>query len=158
LRDVRPRESHGGKNSRSLADQLAQLLELALHAAADLLAEPEDALVNYPVVGEVPLLAPSHDARLQQNTEVFGDVLLRSAGGLDEVADAGLALAQPVDERDPHWLREHAEARGYQVAELARERVWQAHEEHHSISIGRCSCRRRSGGAADAGCVRVCIR
>src|SRR5881396_1590835 len=46
-------------------------------AAADVFAEREDALVGDRVVGVVADLPPSDDPRLQQHTEVLGDVLLR---------------------------------------------------------------------------------
>src|SRR6266700_6962784 len=58
-------------------DSLAERLELHREAAANVFADREDALVGDRVVGVVADLPPSDDPRLQQHTEVLGDVLLR---------------------------------------------------------------------------------
>src|SRR5262245_37898517 len=91
-------------------EERIELVEFAAQSIADLVAEREDDRVDYPVQGEVALLAPAHDPASQQDPEMLRDVLLRGAGRLLKVADARLALAKDLKQLDPHRLAQHPEA------------------------------------------------
>src|SRR6266508_251842 len=97
------------------ADQLTQAAKLLLDGAADVLAEGEHALVDDSVVDVVAVLAPAEDAGVGEHGQVFGDVLLRAADRFGELADGGLAVAEPVEQPDPHRLADRAEAAGDQL-------------------------------------------
>ena len=59
--------------------------------------------------------------------EVLGDVLLRGAERLGQLVDGRLAVAQPVEQPDPHRLADHAEAAGDQLGEVVRKRMGKGH-------------------------------
>lgn len=86
-----------------MADELAERLDVLLQAAADRFAEREDALVDDPVVGEVPVFAPGDDSGSLQDAEVLGDVLLRRPDQLGQFEHGCLALTEPVEQLDPGW-------------------------------------------------------
>jgi hypothetical protein len=95
------------KASRSPAPgarSLSERVEAALQAAADGFAEVEDCLVSDSVVRVVPLLAARDDARLLEEDEMLGRVLLGGADERGQLEDDRLALAQPVEELDPRAL------------------------------------------------------
>ena len=102
-------------------------LDPLLQAAADCLAEREDALVDDPVVGEVALLAPGDDAAPLQHAQVLGDVLLRRADQLGQLEHGRLALAQPVEQLDPGRLAQRAEALCDQLDQVIGKRVRNGH-------------------------------
>ncbi len=76
--DGRITSSRSGAHTQELIERLDLLLE----AAANCFTEREDALVDDPVVREVPLLAPGHNPGLPEYAEVLGDVLLCRADQL----------------------------------------------------------------------------
>src|SRR5581483_10313609 len=92
-------------------ERLAERLQLALEAAADLLAEVEHARVDDPVVDVGACLAAADDPRLEQQAEVLGNVLLRGPGRLDQLLHGRLATVQPelLEDADAHRLAEDAE-------------------------------------------------
>src|SRR6266545_3664356 len=110
-----------------LADELAERLDLLLQAAADRLAEREDALVDDPVVGEVALLAPRDDPAPLQHAEMLGDVLLRRLDQLGQLEHARLAVAEAVEQLDPGRLAQRAEALGDQLDQIIGKRVRDGH-------------------------------
>src|SRR5581483_4028083 len=79
------------RRSPWLEDRL-ELLELAAHAAADLFAQLEHGGVADRVARMVAVLGTRDHAGAQQDAEVLGDVLLRGAERLLELADSGIAL------------------------------------------------------------------
>jgi len=54
---------------------------------------------------------------------VLRDVLLRGAEGVGELADGGLAVAEMVEQPDPHRLADRAEAARDQLDAVVGERV-----------------------------------
>src|SRR5262249_21323328 len=126
-RTGRARAASGAPSRPHPFDRLRKLGELALETAADVLAEREDAFVDDAVVDVVSVLAPADDAGLGEHAKVLRDVLLRAPERLSQFIDARLALAQPVEQPDPHRLADHAEARGDQLDELIRQRVGKDH-------------------------------
>ena len=54
---------------------------------------------------------------------MLGDVLLGGAERLLQLADGGVAIAQPVEQLDPHRLAEHAEALRDELDQRLGERV-----------------------------------
>ena len=115
------------RHAARTADELVQAAQLLLDGAADLLAEREDALVDDPVVDVVALLAAAEDAGVGEHGEVLGDVLLRGADRLGELADGGLAVAEPVEQLDPHRLADRAEAAGDQLDQVIGKRMGKRH-------------------------------
>jgi hypothetical protein len=55
---------------------------------------------------------------------VLGDVLLGGAERLLELTDGGVALAEAVEQFDPHRLAEDAEALGDELDQRLGEGVW----------------------------------
>ncbi len=117
----------GYSERESSTEQRVQLFELALNLPANLIAEREDARVGNPVEDAVALLAPPDDAGLEQNGEMLGHVLLRSAGGRDELGHAGLLVAQPVEQAEPRRLGDRSQAMGDQLGQLFGNGVWESH-------------------------------
>jgi hypothetical protein len=93
-----------------LADHSGAVLESERGAAANVLAEREDALVGDRVVGVVADLPPSDDPRLQQHTEVLGNVLLRRIDAFAQLLHTRLPLPEQVEQLDSRRVGEHAEA------------------------------------------------
>ena len=92
-----------------LEDRL-ELLQLPAHAAADLIAELEHRGVADRIARVIAVLGAADHAGSVKDSKMLGNVLLGGAERLLELADSGLALAQPVEQLDPHRLAEHAEA------------------------------------------------
>lgn len=88
-------------------------LQLALHAAAHEIAEPEDVLIGEGVEGIEPLLPPGDEAEGEEELQVFGDVCLGETRPLDEIGDGGVAPAQALEELQPGGLRQGLEALGH---------------------------------------------
>ena len=67
---------------------------------------------------------------------MLGDVLLRRAERLLQLTDTGRALAQPVEQLDPHRLPEHTETLRDQLDQRLRQRVgYGSGLRHHSIIL-----------------------
>src|SRR5687767_6952449 len=103
-RTGRVRAATRGPSAAHSLDELVQGLQLLLQRAADLLAEGEDALVDDPIVDVGSLLAAAEHAALGKDSEMLGDVLLGGAERRAQLVHARLALAQAVEEADPHRL------------------------------------------------------
>jgi hypothetical protein len=73
--------------------QRSQLERLTLDAAADALAELEDAVIDDAVVDLVARLAARHDAGLVEHPEVLRSVLLRGVRRIGELVHRRLAVA-----------------------------------------------------------------
>ena len=75
-----------------------EFVELAADAAADLLAQLEDAFVGDRVAHVVAILGARHHAGGVEDAKVLGDVLLGGTEGALEFADGGLAATELVQE------------------------------------------------------------
>src|SRR5947208_2407791 len=104
-----------------------QRLEPPLEAAADVLAQREDALVGDRVAGVVALLPPPHDSGRAEHAEVFRDVLLGGPDQRGQLEHGRLALAQVVEELDPRRLAQHAKALRDQLDEVVWKGMGRAH-------------------------------
>jgi hypothetical protein len=86
------------------AQDAVELGQLLTKASAHLLAQREHGVVGDGVADARALLRAADDARLMEDAKVLGDVLLRGVQRLDELTDRSRAVAQPVQELDPHRL------------------------------------------------------
>src|SRR6266540_3643799 len=116
--------------------QPAEFGELGLDAAADVLAEAQDALVDDPVVDVVAVLAAADDAGFGEQLQVFGDVLLRAVERPAELIHARLAGAELVEQTDPERLAEHAEATRDQLDKFLGKRVRQHWNKLYHCGVG----------------------
>ncbi len=88
------------------------VLESALEAAADDLAEVEDAGVGDEVDDTGAFASASDDAGVCEGLEVAGSVGLGEAGSLDEIRDVEFGLAEALEEAEAGGFAEDAEAGG----------------------------------------------
>src|SRR5680860_277856 len=85
---------------------------MALDAAADLVAEREDAVVGDAVAHRVAVLLAHEEARAVQEAEMLGDVLLGGRDRYGQRADRQGPVAQRVEDPDTGRLAEEAEPLG----------------------------------------------
>ena len=107
----------------SLLRGAIQLLHLSAQSTADVLTELEHGVVRDLVADEVALLLPRDGAGGEQHAQMLRDVLLGAAGRLLKLPDGRRALAQAVEQPDPHRLAEHAKALCDQLDETFGKRV-----------------------------------
>ena len=93
------------------SDDARLLVGLVAEAIADDVAEKRDGVVGDGVVGRCTRLAAADDARIVEDAEVFGDVGLAGAEGLDDIADVHLtALEEEAEDAEARRIAEDAEA------------------------------------------------
>ena len=71
----------------------------------------------------VAVLGAVDHAGAVQDAQVLGDVLLAGAEGMLKLGDGGLAVAEAIQELDPHRFGEHAEPLRDQLDEGVGERM-----------------------------------
>ena len=98
-----------------------------MQRSADRLAERKDALITNRVEDTRTVFAAADDSRGVENAEVTGDILLPGAQRLRELADGSLAVAQPIEQLDPHRLANHAEPLSDHIDQRIRQRMGNAH-------------------------------
>ncbi len=92
-----------------------------LEAAADVLAEVEDARVGDVVEHLQALLAPAKNAGVGECLEVARDVRLCRLGDRDELGDVSFAGLEFNQEAEPHRFTQDAEPGGDDLEGLGRE-------------------------------------
>ena len=70
-----------------------------------------------------PPLSAAENPGLVEDTEMLGDVLLRGAEALGQLRDARLAVAETLEDPDPHRLTDDAEAPRDQLDDGRGERI-----------------------------------
>src|SRR5262249_11724624 len=113
--------------------QPSQLGEPCLDAAADLVEEPEDALVDDPVVDVVALLSAGDDARLGEQLQGPGYVCRRGINRLRKLVHRRLTAAELVEQPDAERLAERAEPTCGQLDQL----LWHWVRWHSHTNDGR---------------------
>jgi hypothetical protein len=81
----------------------------------------------------VAFLAPPDDAGIGQHGQVLGNVLLGGRQRRRQLAHRRFAVAEPVEQLDPHGLADHTEAAGDQLDQVVGEGV---REVHHVTPCG----------------------
>ncbi len=84
-------------------------------------AEPEHVLICVPVIGEESFLAPPYVSSGKEELEMLGQVRLPETGGLDELRNRPLPIAQLVQNLEPRWLGERLEPFGDDGKHIGRE-------------------------------------
>ena len=110
---LRPRQR---REALLAAEYCSELGQSRLDPGADALADFVDPGVGDPVERAGALLAAGDEALGEESREVLGDVLLRGAERLGQLADRGLvAVAQEVENSQPGRVGEGSEAAGDQL-------------------------------------------
>lgn len=119
-----------------LSDRAGHCRRVTLEAGTDQVAEPEDPLVGGRVMHEQPFAAPGDQAGGVQHAEMTGDVGLRLAGPLNQLADGEFAFAKGIEQGQP--------GRFTQGPEPLRHRPeggrWQAPRGHAPTAEPRAAC------------------
>ena len=114
-------DRHGGKGSPAATgcqcpvlplERSGVVVELALKAATDGLAEIEDAAVGDEIDDVGTFATAAEDGGIGEGLEVSGGIGLGEAGGLDELGDVEFSIPEALEDAETGGFAEDAEACG----------------------------------------------
>ena len=83
----------------------------------------------------MPSFAAADDARLMEDAKVLGNVLLRGIQRLDELTDRSRAIAQPVQQLDPHRLADDTEPLRDQLDQRLGKGAGHVHNHYTTLEL-----------------------